>query len=360
MGLHYKLLTDTPRLRQPRWRLARRLLALSALVLLGWLPLVGTAGASSPNSTGNLGKVIIRTSGTTKGLRGVACPTSNACLAVGGSGTILASGDGGHTWQTRKPVTSAPLVGIACPTSATCFAVGNASGGAGAPSTVLATSDSGRTWHKVSTITGFILQGIACPTSSVCLAAAYYNGKWGGPILRSTDGGRTWRSTATNGGGFHAVTCMSNSACLAVGGGPTILASSDGGRTWRASLTDQPYGNGGFPFHSSTLYGITCTSNTCVAVGDGGAIFASGDGGATWANTVVYASGGGLLLNAVACPSARRCLAVAGYVLQSNDSGRTWPLIARFPGTPLFGITCASSSDCIAVGGGGTIVQVQL
>jgi photosystem II stability/assembly factor-like uncharacterized protein len=52
-------------------------------------------------------------------------------------------------------------------------------------------------------------------------------------LVRSTDGGRTWRSqpsgTTTV---LFGVSCPSPSTCVAVGG-DTILRSTDGGRTWR-------------------------------------------------------------------------------------------------------------------------------
>ena len=75
----------------------------------------------------------------------------------------------------------------------------------------------------------------ACPSPSTCVAVGVR-----GTILRSTDGGRTWRSQPNPSSGISgtvplggvAVACPSPSTCVVVGE-DTILRSTDGGRTWR-------------------------------------------------------------------------------------------------------------------------------
>ena len=59
-----------------------------------------------------------------------ACPTSEDCVAVGGSlvtgknDIILASLDGGSTWGSRTSDSKSFLFGVTCPSSRTCLAVG--------------------------------------------------------------------------------------------------------------------------------------------------------------------------------------------------------------------------------------------
>jgi hypothetical protein len=63
-------------------------------------------------------------SGTTSTLFGVACPSTTACVAVGSSGTVLTSADGGATWTARTSGTGNFLLGVACPSASACVAVG--------------------------------------------------------------------------------------------------------------------------------------------------------------------------------------------------------------------------------------------
>src|SRR5438874_790577 len=77
------------------------------------------------------------------------------------------------------------------------------------------------------------LHGVACLSPSTCVAVGV-----GGTILRSTDGGSTWRRqpSGTRDDLLH-VACVRPSTCLAVGFG-MILRSTNGGSTWRRQPSD--------------------------------------------------------------------------------------------------------------------------
>jgi photosystem II stability/assembly factor-like uncharacterized protein len=159
-------------------------------------------------------------------LYGVACPTSRDCLAVGGGAigraAILASMNGGANWTRRSsgPGTYTALYGIACPTSKDCLAVGS-QGGAG---TILASSDGGTTWQSRSAAIQ-ALASITCPTSNDCLAG----GSAAGSFLVSADGGTTWSSRSTGSDQLvFGFACPTSSTCLAVTENGAILKSPDG------------------------------------------------------------------------------------------------------------------------------------
>src|SRR5919199_4546185 len=114
------------------------------------------------------------------------------------------------------------LHGVACPGPSTCVAVGG--GG-----TLLRSTDGGRTWRSQPSGTPNWLGGVACPSPSTCVAVGF-----NGTLLRSTDGGRTWRRQPSGTPNpLSGVACLSPSTCVAVGG-DAILRSTDGGRTWRS------------------------------------------------------------------------------------------------------------------------------
>jgi photosystem II stability/assembly factor-like uncharacterized protein len=134
--------------------------------------------------------------------------------------------------QSSGTTNTLDLRGVACPHLSTCVA-------AGFDGTILRSTDGGRTWRRQPSSTSDILDGVACPRPSTCVAVGMM-----GTIVRSTNGGSIWSrqpSGTTNNylnNFLGAVACPSPSTCVAVGGSTrrsgTILRSTDGGRTWRS------------------------------------------------------------------------------------------------------------------------------
>jgi hypothetical protein len=131
--------------------------------------------------------------GTLEG--GVACPTPDACTAVGQwspspaphPGVTLAEHWNGQSWQvqaTPNPPAvdgvngthNAPFAGVACPTVNDCTAVGNYdSGNANGDFLALAEHWNGTSWSvqpAASPVGAFVsvLHAVACPTPRTCVA----------------------------------------------------------------------------------------------------------------------------------------------------------------------------------------------
>jgi photosystem II stability/assembly factor-like uncharacterized protein len=199
------------------------------------------------------------------------------------------------------------------------------------------------------------LTGVACLSPSTCFAVRgsmilRSTDTYKGTILRSTDGGRTWRRQPSGTTSYlNGVACLSPGTCVTVGDNSTILRSTDGGRTWRR----QPSGIG-MPNH---LAGVACLSpSTCVAVGLGRTIVRSTDGGRTWRR---QPSGTRENLAGVACSRPSTCVAVGidfqrtparGMILRSTDGGRTWRSQPSGTTHELNGVACPSPSTCVVVG----------
>ena len=105
------------------------------------------------------------------------------------------------------------------------------------------------------------------------------------------------------------------------------------------------------------------TGNTPTTTGHAqGAIVISTDYGATWAAATVPTGTG--LIQAATCASSTQCIAVGttsttvsdvvpaqGAVLLSSDGGHTWtPTVVPPPVNDIFGIACPLASDCAIVG----------
>ncbi len=78
------------------------------------------------------------------------------------------------------------------------------------------------------------------------------------------------------------------------------------------------------------------------------------DGSATWQNPLPQ--GGDL--EGVSCATTSACVAVgdAGTILASSDGGESWSARSSGVGDGLMSVNCADASDCVAVGDGGTVL----
>jgi photosystem II stability/assembly factor-like uncharacterized protein len=178
------------------------------------------------------------------------------------------------------------------------------------------------------------LHAVSCASETSCVAVGDL-----GTVV-TTDDGQSWidRDRPT-GEDLRSVSCPASASCVAVGTGGKILTSADGGRTWNSRSSGT----------TRTLNGASCSDTSdCIAVGDAGAIVASTDGGQTWSSND---SGTEQRLNAVSCPSAGRCFAVGDESTILRSTGGNWSAqTAQQSPRRYFAVTCTSQSDCLAVG----------
>jgi photosystem II stability/assembly factor-like uncharacterized protein len=280
-----------------------------------------------------------RPSGTENSLNGVHFADASRGWAVGYNGTILATSDGGATWQARPSGTENVLTGVHFADATHGWAVGD-------NGTILASSDGGATWQARPSGTANFLYGVHFADATHGWAVGDK-----GTILATGDGGATWQARPSGTANFlYGVHFADATHGWAVGRRGTILATSDGGATWQA----RPSGTTNF------LYGVHFADATHGwAVGDNGTILATSDGGATWQ---ARPSGTENALYGVHFADATHGWAVGynGTILASSDGGATWQ--ARPSGTTnfLYGVHFADASRGWAVGGNGTILRWNL
>lgn len=206
------------------------------------LPL-GLDGVSCPATSdcwavGNTGGIVAttnggatwstQTSGVSRGLRAISCPSSLVCFAAGASGTLLTTGNGGATWSAQSSGTSEDLTGVSCSSTAQCWVVGE--GGV-----ALATSNGGSTWSAQASGTSNTLDAVSCPTGSMCLGVGTQ-----GIATATTTGGSSWTGqTSGTTNDLIADACPLTSVCWAVGVDGTIVSylgtAADGSGTMTAS-----------------------------------------------------------------------------------------------------------------------------
>jgi len=327
-------------------------------------------------------------------LNAVSCTSATTCTAVGisvgSSGPIvtLAEAWDGASWTTQatpnpSKATGAVLNGVSCSSATACTAVGNYSDSSGNTKT-LAEAWDGPTWviqHTPNPLatTNAVLSGVSCTSSTACTAVGHYTGSASIATLAEAWNGTKWviQHTADPAGmsvvEFLGVSCASGVACSAVGfsldssNHNVMLAEAWNGTKWVIQHTTTPLGT-----TSAVLRGVSCTANTaCTAVGDsiGSSAFltlAETWNGKKWVlqktpNPAVTTIGS--FLTSVSCASSTDCTAV-GYndaippgsvTVAEAWNGTKWVIQPTLnpPGAQqsyLNGVSCSSATVCNAVG----------
>jgi hypothetical protein len=233
-----------------------------------------------------------------------------------------------------------------------------------------------RKWRQASPrrLLGFaiaLLVVLAAPAGATAAS------KW---TVRKLPPQPTEGTSSTNQVLLYAASCPSDSLCVAVGALDTVAfsqAPTGGADRWHVvnPTYDEPKQDcleeGGRPASCSRPRGaidaISCPSESlCVAVGYEGSVFASTDpagGAGSWSVSEVNESGSATHLTSVSCPSVSLCVAVsggygaaAGRILTSSAPAAGLWQAAQLAGSPdLRGVSCATPSLCVAVAKEGRI-----
>lgn len=326
------------------------------------------------------------------------CISTSNCIAVGSYNNVfgrqeaqIKSGDGLSWSEVAAPApagaTASTLGGVTCTSSSFCMAVGSYedekdewktfamrwNGSAWTVSTTPNPSGAPYSW----------LSGVSCSSATSCRAVGSYLNEGDEERAQSlTWNGSSW-SIATVpvpsdaiGTQLGAVACTSASHCAAVGsyqrgeGGSKTLIVTWNGSAWSlAASPSVPEASG------NDLGDVACASaSNCMAVGayetttEAVRPIAMRWDGTAWSIIAVPAAGGFRdSLKAVSCPSASSCLAVG----TTEEGSETLPMAVAWNGSTwtqsaveslaidsqadvfasdLAGVSCASTSSCVAVG----------
>jgi len=276
---------------------------------------------------------------------------------------------------------------MSCEPSSTtvCTAVGRQTASAGT-TTPYALYWNGSSWTSQSTAvpagsTASELQGDHCLSKSSCVAAGSYTTSSGTFSLVEAWSGTSWSIQATpNPAGatetrLNGISCKEITACMAVGykgngssSQPVAMLGNSG--TWSLQTVPLPTSAVG-----AELTGIECTSTTsCRAVGRYYPTTSSTTywamvsiwNGSTWSSEAVpkpTESPKRSTLLDVSCASGSDCTAVGGYLNSSSIqvsyverwNGTVWswqesPNPTESKNTPLQNVSCVGNSPCVAVG----------
>lgn len=330
------------------------------------------------------------------GLLGVSCPDGRSCQAVGPAGSCHCSAAGtgdpvtidgwnGSDWSPEAATdpdvrSNASYSSISCAGAGGCEAVGRFATDSGVE-LARAAGTTGTGWQdQVVADTGLAATTTGHLASVSCVATSWCESVGGDfenvqsqidvPLAEHWNGSQ-WsvQPVPIGDGDLRGVSCTTTLSCEAVGSttaGTSLTAAAWNGLSWSSQSVPAPAGA-----DETSLRAVSCTTAIyCVAVGyyfdnSTNHPLAAVYTGAVWSVQAVTAPPGstGSTLNAIACLSAG-CQAVGTF---TDANGLQHPFAEGFSPTSgwiletlpdpssaqqasLSGVSCALTSDCVAVG----------
>ncbi|MFH1198385.1 MAG: YCF48-related protein [bacterium] len=277
-------------------------------------------------------------SGTTNDLYGVSFTDENNGTAVGISGTILRTTNGGTNWTIQTSGTTNDLLGVS-------FTDANNGTVVGAGGIILRTVNSGTNWAVQTSGTTNTLYGVFFTDINNGTAVGD-----NGTILKTTNGGSNWNSQSSGTTvRLRNVYFSDENNGTIVGYTGKILRSTNGGVNW----TNQTSGT------VANLWGVSFASiNNGMAVGANGVILKTINGGTNW---TTQTSGTSSNLWGVSFVDINNGTVVGfnGTILRTTNGGTNW--IAQTSGTSnfLLSVSFIDTDIGITVGGVGTILRTN-
>ncbi|MFC1733912.1 YCF48-related protein, partial [candidate division KSB1 bacterium] len=203
---------------------------------------------------------------TSNYLRAVHCVDANTCWAVGDSGTILKTANGGTLWSTQTSGVTSTLWNVHFVDSSNGWAVGNSG-------VILYTTDGGSNWLRQRSGTTDLLKGIHFYDSDI----GWIGGGTNGLLLKgvfgssssyptNADSNVTFKATGSddNGDTYYLAICKTDA--ISVGTPPTCT-----GGAWDVSSSAQTneveetlaYTTSGADAESNVWHAFVCDTNAC-------------------------------------------------------------------------------------------------
>jgi photosystem II stability/assembly factor-like uncharacterized protein len=260
-----------------------------------------------------------QSSPTTENLNAIQFVDEHTGWIVGDNGAYLRTTNGGTTWN-LSPQSFEDLKGIFFASPTTGFITATSIRGRTTDKTsILRSSDGGITWKSIASNTTANLNAVAFADVNFGIAVGD-----SGVIQKTTDGGLHWDSLPrVTFRKLNAVTFFNNSSRIIIAGeNGIVLRSTDGGVNWNSrSLIN-------FELKSISF----SDENTGWIAGLNGTLFSTNDGGITWTNRSVSTSLGVTQhINSVVFTDANTGYAVCtgGVIMKTDNQGTTWNFLPK-------------------------------
>jgi photosystem II stability/assembly factor-like uncharacterized protein len=278
---------------------------------------------------------------TTRELTSVHAIDLRTVVAVGDSGTVLRTTDGGDVWTLLQLDTDARLGDLDFAGADTAYSIGRA--GAAFKSV-----DGGSSWESLSV-----------PSSGDLRSASFVDGRHGwivggywpeqdaaGIMARTDDGGESWTTWPGDQQVNMVWACGVDTACVVFAAGD-VSRTTNGGQSWETSSSSAPGWIGGIWFSNSFDGWIS---------GSAGFLARSDDGGTSWTPAT---SGTTRNLVDVYFRGEQRGVAVGqlGTIIQTDDGGDLWTFRTSGTSAHLRMTSFADDATGWIVGTQGTVLK---
>ena len=274
-------------------------------------------------------------------------------IAVGAGGAVAESADAGRSW---KP-------GVSAPTELALLAVdrrGAHTVAVGQSGLVMVQAASGQ-WAQIKTGSKERLFSVGVNANGLAVAVGQF-----GTVLKSDDGGQSWRSVApawsdtadaatpgTDEPSLYSAHVADSGEITIAGEFGVMLRSADAGKTWRV-LRPVKAGEPSI-FAMSFARG----EGNSYAVGQKGELLISGDGGLTWTRREPVTQSN--FLGVAAAPGGYVVITGMRVMLRSLDDGANWTAVEEGDTTTDWYQAVRAeptSGRIVAVGHGGRIIRI--
>ncbi|MHB8929609.1 MAG: protein kinase domain-containing protein [Melioribacteraceae bacterium] len=294
---------------------------------------------ASEESKNKFSEIVKVESGVLKNINSIYVANDKFAAAVGDSGLVLSSVDGGKTWNQNNINSSKSLSDVYIFPTGKTLIVGDSS------SLYFSTKfldslqtipiDKGYTLFRIKFLddyTGFITGNK-------------------GLILKTVNGGVNWFKVNTNSDEvIFDLSFFDTRRGFAVGWNGTILTTNNGGESWNKS---------GDAITDNYLKSIDLTKDGYgLIVGGDGTVLRTTDFGKNWEKTKLSSAGG---FQKVKFISDNNSIIIGsrGTILISKDKGETWDLVDSHFYSNMNGLSISSYGQVFIVGVNGSILKIQ-
>ncbi|MCB2204046.1 hypothetical protein KQI65_04800 [bacterium] len=242
------------------------------------------------------------TSGTRSSINAVTAAIPSTAWAVTSDGEVLASTNGGISWQLRAQPVMQPLYGIDNINGQTLLACGN--GGL-----VLRSTNGGYNWSSIASGTSVALNAVDMLDSDT----GYIVGSTG-RIIKTTNGGAGWYPVASGTlESLLGVHFTDSDHGTIVGTNGKVLSTTNGGYTWSHQQS----------WTQDALFHVIRDGNRGMLCGDDGTLSCTTDGGQHWTDCP---GGTTAALFHLTHPAPNEYAAVGedGTIMRTSNFGQTW------------------------------------